>query len=765
MKHLQIIPDNQIENSNVETIARSMCNYKPLLSRYNKSKKRFDQQPFLSFEILLEKENPTFTITVQDGSEEQARKSIESTWSKATIREVEDPLSRIRPIAISEVGYYHHHFLSLRVDKRSNSFMISLLDTLHMMKDKERVFVQILAFPACYDWYIGAAEAYKRFKNGSMPTKLHFDKKFLTRTALKLTAKAFVELSNGLVSLTGGKPEKIDFDEFERASVLKDGFLRPETLQKVKGDAYDVSIRIASEAADQTRAKELNRLAFLSFRSFDGDNFLVDREVNYSKAIKSLTRRNKGLKMQKDYFSIPEISRMLMLPPYYLQEKFSIERVSSLESALPDHILNGGLWIAEHTIKGKQQNIYFPVDDWDELCLPRVVIGGMGSGKTKGFAANWICQTVEKGFGAVAIDPAKGEIGDEVQNYLSPDKVIRINVAELMISLDWREALHSEYSKGRLANTILSFFANSTDEAGAQTSRYIRAAVMAMKGGKLSEVLKILEDKEYREKRIKALPEGIHRTTLQDLHDHSDGRRRQILEPILNRFDSILGDPFLEKCFQSEQGIDFVELMSQKKAVIIDVPKTIVGKEGVEIIGSLLSTKIDLAMTLRKEEDQFPFFVVADEPHQYSKSAKVWESAAVESRKWRVGYVWLFHEWKQVDFKLRDIIKSALPHYHIYSSSKKIFEDLLDELKPFTIDDLLKIKRHHAVNVIRSGGEYIKPFLAHMAPPPSKQTRNVKNKEVKQSGEKKEMSSYEVFISPAIKKTEQTKPIITIGSR
>ncbi|MGR5914579.1 hypothetical protein ACT7DA_20935 [Bacillus pacificus] len=90
MKHLQIIPDNQIENSNVETIARSMCNYKPLLSRYNKSKKRFDQQPFLSFEILLEKENPTFTITVQDGSEEQARKSIESTWSKATIREVED---------------------------------------------------------------------------------------------------------------------------------------------------------------------------------------------------------------------------------------------------------------------------------------------------------------------------------------------------------------------------------------------------------------------------------------------------------------------------------------------------------------------------------------------------------------------------------------------------------------------------------------------------------------------------------------------------
>jgi hypothetical protein len=48
------------------------------------------------------------------------------------------------------------------------------------------------------------------------------------------------------------------------------------------------------------------------------------------------------------------------------------------------------------------------------LCLPRVVIGGMGSGKTKGYAANFMVEAVRNGFGALAIDPAKGEIYQEV---------------------------------------------------------------------------------------------------------------------------------------------------------------------------------------------------------------------------------------------------------------------------------------------------------------------------------------------------------------
>jgi hypothetical protein len=345
----------------------------------------------------------------------------------------------------------------------------------------------------------------------------------------------------------------------------------------------------------------------------------------------------------------------------------------------------------------------------------------MGQGKTKGFGANWLYQAVQNGFGGLAIDPAKGEIGNELESVLDDDQIIRINVFETPISLDWCECEYSDLARNRLANTMISFFNSNSDDAGVQTQRYIRAMVMGMQGSKLKEMIRMMNDMKYLAECAQAMPEGIHRATLEELIEYSDGRRMQIISPILNRLDMILGDSFLARCMDSDKSIDMVHLLQQKKAVIIDVKKSDVGKEAVEIIVNMLSTKIDIAMTLRPEEKQTPFWIVFDEPHQYLKSHHTWQSACVESRKYRIGYIWMFHEWTQLDDKLRKVIKSALPHYHIYPSSKSTFNDLKEELKPFDLDDCMKLKRWTAINVIRTNGETVTPFVTTMTPPPSKQ--------------------------------------------
>ncbi len=341
----------------------------------------------------------------------------------------------------------------------------------------------------------------------------------------------------------------------------------------------------------------------------------------------------------------------------------------------------------------------------------------MGSGKTRGAAYNFVVEAVKNGFGALAIDPAKGEILEEVQSTLNPDQIISIKLGKIPIALDWREVSHSEKSRNRLANTILGFFASAELEAGGQTARYIRAAVMAMQTGRLSEIIRIFEDEEYRTECVNKMKESIHRTTLQQYTKQSEARQSQILAPILNRLDTILGDEYLSECMDVEEGLDLVELMSQKKAIIIDVPKAELGAEAVDLIVNLLTTKIDLAMTLRKE--QFPFFVLLDEPHQFLRSAKTWKSAAVESRKWRVGYVWLFHSWEQIPKDLAEIIKAAGPHYTINNSSKKTFTDLAEEIKPFNSEDGINLKRFHSINVLRTEEGVAKPFIAKMAKPPS----------------------------------------------
>lgn len=718
MIHLKIIPDNQIDNTQVEGIAKAFSSYQSLISRWDSERKRFKRHPFISFETVLKRNGACFILTAQKESEALARKAIESAFPKATIQETEDPF-KTAPIAVYELLYAHHYFLSLKVDKRSTSLLSAVLDATLMLSEGEEIYLQSLGIPAGNDWYIGAVEAYKQFKAGTMPRKLRLDKEYIGRTALHLTTKGVIGAVNTLVEITGGKPEEFNLDSAERSQILRDGHLRNETLHKARGEALDTTIRLGIVAKSQQRAKDISHMVYSAFRVLDGDNHLVSKTINPKKGFKLIESRKRGVKAQRDYMSTLEYSRLCMMPQKALQDKYKINSVSSLERKLPERLLKGGLFTGTHVFKGHEEEVFFPVTDFDELCLPRVVIGGMGSGKTKGYGANLMYEAVRNGFGALCIDPAKGEIGEELEKVLPPDKIVRIKIGEKPISLDWREAYHSKKAKGRLANTILSFFANSTEEAGAQTSRYIRASVMAMRGGNLSEILDILENDERRKEAISGLSEGMHKTTLRDLAEHSPGRRRQILEPILNRFDTILGDEFLAECFNSDDGIDLVELMSQRKAIIIDVPKSVVGSEGVEIIGSLLATKIDLAMTLRKEENQFPFFVIADEPHQYSKSSRVWKSASVESRKWRIGYVWLFHEWKQIEPDLRDIIKSALPHYFLYSSSAKTYKDLSQEIAPITVEEALKTKRYHAINVIRSGGDYIERHILKMSKPPS----------------------------------------------
>ena len=164
-----------------------------------------------------------------------------------------------------------------------------------------------------------------------------------------------------------------------------------------------------------------------------------------------------------------------------------------------------------------------------------------------------------------------------------------------------------------------------------------------------------------------------------------------------------------------------MQILSQRKAFVFDVLASDLDKVAIDVIVSLLSLKIDLAMRMRKKitGDEHPFFVLIDEPHQFAKSTKIWEDAVVESRKWRVCYFWTFHYWEQIPQKLQKAIRNALPHYHLYPTTSQTFESLKNEIYPFTVQDALKVKRWHAINIIRTGGENAVPFVAKMLPPPT----------------------------------------------
>lgn len=702
-------------NEATEQFAQTLCVYQSPLERWDSATRRIVRAPFVALETVLRREGTTFHVTVLREHESLARKAIESTWPNATVAEVPDPFTA-RPVMAATLGLHYHYMFAIRVDRREISYLASLLETVNSLEADDAAYVQTLALPAERDWYTGAAEAYERFKAGEMPQKVVFNKRTVGRTALKLATKTVLGAISVVTELlTGEEPEPINIDGGERAAILRDGKLRSETLAKTRGDAYDVVVRIGIVCSDKARAAALMRMVTMAFRELDGDNHLVAHNTDAERTWRKMRERTAGLRLQRDYMSIAEVSRLFLLPTRPLQERYKIDSIAQLETGVPAEISAGGMRFGSVKHKGAEIPVYMPTGDYDELCLPRVIIGGMGSGKTTA-GANLLVEAVRTGFGGLAIDPAKGQIGDMVAAALPSDRVTRIRIDGVTpFALDFCEITRSPRAKNRLANAIVSFFNSATDEAGAQTARYLRAAIMAMQTARLAEIMRIFEDGAYRAECIAEMAPGMHRTTLEDYGGMSDGKRAQVLAPIYNRLDTILGDEYLAECFASDNSLDMVALTSERKAVIIDVPKSALGPEGVDLIVNLLSVKLDLAMTLREEADQFPFFIVFDEPHQFLRSARAWKAAAVESRKWRYAYAWLFHSWEQIPSDLAEIIRSAGPHYTVFRASKKTFRELAEELAPFTVEDYVRMPRYHALNVLRVGEAQHAVVMARMS--------------------------------------------------
>jgi hypothetical protein len=239
---------------------------------------------------------------------------------------------------------------------------------------------------------------------------------------------------------------------------------------------------------------------------------------------------------------------------------------------------------------------------------------------------------------------------------------------------------------------------------------------MAMRTGKLSEIVRIFTEPKYRKETLSTMQDGIHKQTLYEFDGYKPDRQRQILAPIMNRLDVILGDPYLERCMNADDGIDMTDVLNNRGVcTVIDVPDRLNARIAKDVLINLISFKIDAAMAQRT--DEFPYAVIYDEPHQYLRSADLWRYVAVESRKYRLAYTWLFHSWEQIPPGLAQIIKDAGPHYVIYPSSKRTYTGLREEIAPYTLEDGLRTPEYHAICALRYGSTRLNPFMVRMAKP------------------------------------------------
>lgn len=728
---IQVIPDTSTRNYKTEDIARMIVQlFRLPIDRIKRDGMMFSYriQEKVSFEIRMIKGEISFLFHIPKNLETVITKKIQTVWDKCTVVKLpEHEFNYTKEnTVVQELVYRKHDIYSLNTDSKNNDPLNSIFESSSLLSEGEKASI-FATFEPIHQATVQneLQEVWRKLRDGSPPRK--FD--FTFRNILFLTAIGVNELLREIVSTMGelfsnGKEENVHTKKYvanpEGMKMTIDN-LSTATKQKSGKEILKTSLLIATSSHDEQKAKIINQSICNAWGDIAGDNDLQSKEIRGSKkeeVLKSINNRiGPKVHIRSNLMTVQEVGKIIQLAGDELINKYKdITSIKQRQFDVDKALRNAGIKLGEVTFRGQKIPVFIPCKNFDELCLPTVILGGMGQGKSF-HIANRAIQYNLQGFGCIVVDPAKGEIGDIIERVLPPENIVRINLAKTPMSLEWCEVYHLEKFKTRLSNAIISFFNTHSDEAGVRTQRYLKAVVYAMQTGKLKEVLDILENKTYRKLLIDHMPDNFHKATLQEFDSLSPAMQQQIKMPIYNRLDVILSDEFLVECMDSEKQLNMVELMESNKCIILDVPKKVLGEEGVDLFCNMISSKIHIGMTSRDEKKSRPFFILFDELHQMQRSIEIWKAAAVESRKWRIGYNFILHGFDQVDRKLIQIIQDAGPSYVLFRSSQKTFKELEKTIAPFTVEDGMKLERYHAINIVNADNRVIEPFIAYMNNP------------------------------------------------
>lgn len=751
---LQVIPDRTVRNYQASIIPKALADFfvRPI-DRVDFRARKIKEPVRISFRTIITPERIAFFYLIPDRLQDIFRQKIISAWDKITIKHVGMPHFDQEKTKAAELIYRRHDIFSLITDRDSNTPMPSLFTAVTDMLPGDMAMIDILMEPySRIEWEYNAQKAYEKFQKGWMPRRIEVTKENMAGLIPATINLVLTSIQCQLIEATGGDAKGLRRDFDMEARLLGLNGLSEATRQKPHGAVVRTYIHILSQSDSQERRSITLQSLAGAFKDLSGDNELVRREVsNVKNLIRDIENCTLPLLKTAVILSCQEVGKLIQLPTAGLQDEWpQIESIGQKEVLLPGELFGSGIAIGQVTRGGITRTARIPVYDHNILCLPHISLGAMGTGKTTQDAVIAL-GFLQQGFSAVAIDVADGKLIDVIRDGLPDgfldDHIIDMDFGNLEypIPLNWSEitrglltgqarSIDARKAANRLSAQLISFFEHLGHESTPRMESYLAAAGKAVLGNPqngLLEVILTLTSTEYRGLVLSSGVDNIQAAdTLRYLHDAGDGMRQQIIGPILNRLNLLLGNEVMANCLlqRGNPNIDFRKWLDGDKDgpyfIGLRVPKDELLDIATDRLTTFLIAKVWLSVLSRydqPEERRRPAVMVMDEPHQFMSSKELWSDMVREARKWRLKLYWSAHNFR--DF--RDIgktIKDAGCQYSVFRTSKETYHDLAEELLPFTLEDLIRIPdRYYAVNkVVLPGAPNTPAFLAKMEPPPEK---------------------------------------------
>lgn len=742
---LKLTPDTSIRNYNSSNIAKAIqYMYKNISQRIHKEEKKFivTTPVKCSFFIDIQKNEVNFYFIAPERYLGSIKEKIIETWPKITIEEVETIQEFSQQALKYQLNYSKEDALSLNVNKKCNEPLNSILNVLDILEEGDRVGI-FYNFMPCIQrgWQVEYQRTIDKLKNNESIDREKFTFKYILKEGLIVLINLLQDLFDIIGDFFGAEQKKgqLSLAEVAISSLMLEDKKKLSNATVAKKDSTVICTQmvVVSESNDVKHA-ENNAIAVLEgYKTLSEDNELVYKKLPNRNVFYVTDFKVAGVEENK--LSVDECQSLLELPGReLLQQHKIIEKIDVLESEVPEQLQSGVIRVGENTYKGKNTMVY-QTEDKELKNTSMCICGPNRSGKST-LIANIVNDVMCNGRTVILPDfCGKCQLSDELAAVIPEDKILNIecNVWDTLQGFGYNEIVPKDDSIFELYNCakmkaaklkeLINLVNDGDSDLEGRMERYLEyaALIVFICNGSVNDVFNVLKKHTLRHKYIDNIPNELKDTMseyveeLLEIDEWSKatkdnpaeviGTRQGHISAILSRIHRLKQNSYIEMMLKrsTDNNVNLIEEMQQGKLICIKMYDSMFAtQQQKDIYVCYWITKIWGALQKRfcdiDQDELVQTAILIDELYQTKNCEKYLTMILSQMPKYRSKLVLSCHHLGQIP-TIQEELKSAMCSYvFIAGSNKKNFIAIKEEFedKGYSLEDLLHLKRYHALNLL-----------------------------------------------------------------
>lgn len=661
----------------------------------------------LSFEIAVRGKRIGFYVWVPRYLVSYVEEQIYAQYPTVHITEVEDYAAH-RPDdetyqtqLVTELKFIGNNALPI---KTFQSFEVdplaAITATLAKFGDDEEAWLQLLIRPASRNWH-RASERYVAKMKG--------------QTSMTTT---------GLLSVLWAPPEtkaettKLTDDQQTRVGAAE---------QKVQKLAFETQVRVVYRGNTLKQQAQLQMQSIIaSYKQFNS-TYLNGFEAKRVADDPSLAThfRNRTFNRLGFMCNIEEVATLYHLPhttvetPYIMWATSQTAEPPANLPVVTEATHDTLSPVAATNFRGHNTMFGMPRSDRGRHLY---IIGQTGTGKS-GLLELLTISDIYSPYGFAVIDP-HGDYAQNILKRIPPERaadVVYFNPADTDFPMGFNpleiyDPKLKTHTSSELIGVIKRMFDYSWGPRLEYILRYCLLALLEYPQATMLDITRMLTEKKFRADVLQYVHDPVVRNfwTI-EFASWNEKFMTEAVAPILNKVGAFTANPLVRNIIgQPKSSFNIRQIMDERKILIVNLSRGLVGEDNAALLGALLVTKIQMAAMSRADiagEDRMPFYLYVDEFQNFATDS--FATILSEARKYGLNLTVANQYIAQMLPEVKDAVFGNVGSVVTFRTSADDAHAMLKYFEPkFTDHDLVHMHNRHFAISMTIEGEKVQAFSA-----------------------------------------------------